>query len=175
MTGALPPLFELLGFCTSRAEASIERWSRALAIREATLGAHEPRTVNVRFVLALFHNRLGNQAEVLSLLLPVLVAYEGGLLREDSRLQQSLSLLGICARQSNQSNVAERAYRGCVEQARAQGQTGPHLLIPLCNLGLLLVIQGRTDEARPLLDEALALARNTPDTEAGTLLTSSRP
>lgn len=46
---SLAPILELLGFCTSKAEAVIARWSRAIEIRTASAGPHDPRAVSVIF------------------------------------------------------------------------------------------------------------------------------
>jgi CHAT domain-containing protein len=78
-----------------------------------------------------------------------------------AQLSAELNLAGTYALKSD-FDLAEPHYRAALQLARANGYTGV-LISTLADFAVLLRTQGRHDEAGPLMDEAIQLARQRGD------------
>ncbi len=153
-------------------DPALEHAERALEIFGARLAEEDPRYTDTLYVLAVIHKTAGRLELAHTVLMrrfEILRRVRGD---EDVEVFAAQNDIGGVYRAQNRLAEAETWFRAAVGGiTRVAGSDSPRLCEPLNNLGFVLLIGGRFEEAGPLLERALELhLRRDPD-HPNTLIT----
>jgi serine/threonine protein kinase/tetratricopeptide (TPR) repeat protein len=133
---------------------------RAVALREAALGADDPATLDSVHALGELRFYQGRVEDADELLHRCFEGRERALGPDDPRTLSALSDLGAVAQARGDLDDAEEHYRTAYARARsALGDDDPAVLSMEHNLGALLHERGQLEEAEALLRRALEGSR----------------
>jgi tetratricopeptide (TPR) repeat protein len=131
---------------------------RALAVKEAALGPNHPDVARAMSNLAVYHSKLGEEQEALALLRRALVAREALFGPTHPEVSETLVNLGEVELRLHHPGEAVEAFRRSAQiDAAAFGENSSEAAESLTGLGKALVEADRCEEARPLLERALAV------------------
>ena len=140
---------------TGSLDRAEELLRRSLAIDLAALGTDHPDVAIRQANLALVLLDKEQAAAAAELLRQALASTDRQ--PETAVRGPTLSNFAAALERLNRYSEAERLYRAAIADFRRQGDGGARLAIALGNLGILCKRQHRLDEARPLLEEAVAI------------------
>jgi serine/threonine protein kinase/Flp pilus assembly protein TadD len=142
----------------------------ALVVRQSTLGARHPLTLESMYELGAVRFQQGDSAEAGRLFRDTLAAQEQVLGPLDPRTLTTANDLGVLLKNEGKLEEAERYYRQALEGSRqTRGEQDPNTITMKANLGMLLQARGNLPEAERYAREALdarrrVLGENHPDT-----------
>ncbi|HLU68947.1 MAG TPA: serine/threonine-protein kinase [Kofleriaceae bacterium] len=132
-------------------------YRRALEIAEAAYGAEHPQVASTITMLARLEAERGDLKAARAGFERALAIRRRSLPADHPRLAESYGDLGIVAAELGDREAAEQHLRRWLAAEERADPDGLNLTPPLINLGSLLRDAGELDEARALLERAIAL------------------